>query len=254
MARPAKPQGTTGPVKLGPHGAEWAVIALPPDNAERERLIARLFIEGFSRWVAMESEPSLAPFGSLQQNEEDNLDFTVVTAQGEKLMELVEFAPLKEHGPRFSDAPPALEPREKAALAVHRVNEKSAHQGGAERFLVIYSTEHAFWLDPVTIERMRRIFSSAPPRFERVYYVSLHELNRASATEIYPGKPHHIIGDMTDEELDRGRVMLPHPTEFSVVRTSEVTVVLGVNRSPISTRVKYEVTGLETVKRRSTPK
>jgi hypothetical protein len=253
MIKPEKPQGASGPVAIGPDGAEWKVIAYPTGKAEREELIARLFVRGFTNWVAMQSEPFLAPFGIPKQNDESDLDFTIATALGEKLMELAEFAPLVQHGPTFSNAPPNLSPKEKAALAVQLVSKKSAHQGGANRFLVIYATEQGFWLDPNTIERMRRLLANAPPQFDRVYYVSPQDLNVASVTEIYPGKPHHIFGEWSDDRLDKGRVYLPHPTEMVVCSTTEFFAPLFVNSEPVVARVRYVVTGLQSIKRSSTP-
>jgi len=215
------------------------VIAFPKKQAEREVLVASLFVKAFERWVAGQSEPSLAPFGEPVQNDENDLDFTVETALGAMRMELTEFAPLREHGPRFADAPASLEPSEKAELALELVGMKSAHQGGEGRFLVIYNTEYGFWLDPLTIERMRRVLKDAPPRFERVYYVSIHDLGNGSVSEIYPGTPHHIFGEA---DLDDGRVMIPHPAEFRVGRTVSWSgvIMLGNRRCPVNYKVDYQ--------------
>lgn len=214
-----KPQGVSGPIKIGPDGVVWEVIHFPEAKDERERLVAELFIGAFDHWVASESEPSLKPFSGLKQNGENDLDFTVTTSQGVMLMELAEFAPLKVHGPTFLKAPKSLHPSDKAPLAHSLIMGKSEHQGGAGRFLIVYATEHAFWLDPPTIEILRRRFAAASPNFERVYWVSLHNLKDASASEIYPGVPHHIFGDMPDEELLGGNFMIPHPTEMTVVNS-----------------------------------
>lgn len=247
----SKPQGTSGPMRTGPGGPSWEVIEFPQGKTEREQLIAKLFVEGFANWVAMQSEPSLAPFGTPVQNPENDLDFKVSTADGEKLMELAEFAPLDIHGPRFENAPPSLQPREKAELALKLIRSKSDHQGGSDRFLVLYATEHGFWLDPFTIERLRRSLTRSPPRFDRVYYVSVHDLESASVSEIYPGMPHHIIGERTDEQLDQMGVYMPHPSEMQVVRTAEWTQVIGVNRMPVTARFTLNVSGLERLKRSS---
>lgn len=209
-----KPQGKNGPVKIGDGGAEWDVTKLPGDTAERERLVADLFVNGFERWVATESEPSLKPFGAPVQNEENDLDFTVPTNLGEMLMELAEFAPLAEHGPKFESAPPSLPPKEKGALATALVSKKSGHQGGANRLLVLYVTEQGFWLDPFTIEWMRRLLTAKPPAFERVYYVSIHSLTDASVSEIYPGQPNHNCVELTDEEFAKMNILLPHAVEL----------------------------------------
>ena len=195
------------------------VIPFPEDKAERERVIARLFTGAFSGYVATQSEPSLAPFGEAVQNSENDLDFNVQTAAGEKLMELVEFAPLDVHGPKFETAPKELHPRQKAPLAFDQIKRKSDHQGGPARFLVVYTTEHGFWIDPITVERVRRMLLNDPPDFERVYYVSPHDLEHKSVSETYPGRPHHICGEWADEEFDVRMVVMPHPTQMEVRRT-----------------------------------
>lgn len=209
-----KPQGRDGPVKIGDGGAEWIVTTLPGNKAEREKLVADLFVKGFQQWVATESQPSLKPFGAPVQNDENDLDFTVPTSLGNMLMELAEFAPLAEHGPKFDSAPASVPPKEKAALATALVEKKSAHQGGANRFLVLYVTEQGFWLDPFTIEWMRRSLAAKPPAFERVYYVSIHSITDASVSEIYPGQLNHNCVELTDEQLATMNILLPHAVEL----------------------------------------
>jgi hypothetical protein len=119
---------------------------------------------------------------------------------------------------------------------------------------VIYATEHGFWLDPITIERMRRLLAKTPPQFDRVYYVSPLDLSVASVTEIYPGSPHHSFGGQSNEQLDEGRVYMPHPTEMIVVSTTEFTAPLLVNGVPILARVRYVVSGLQSIKHSSAPR
>jgi hypothetical protein len=210
-----KPQGVSGAVGFGHEGGSFRPIEFPAGKAEREELIANLFAKAFDQWVAGESTPSLKPFSNLGQNQENDLDFTVTTSDGEKLMELVEFAPLDQHGPKFEDAPAEMSPRTKANLCSDVVQKKSDHQGGADRFLVIYATEHGFWLDAFTIEWMRRQLSANPPRFDRVYYISVHDLESASVSEIFPGTPHHWFGELSDEKLDVIKVRLPHPKDVT---------------------------------------
>src|SRR5262249_9175101 len=153
---PRKPHGESGFMSVGPGGSSWEVVPFPVDKAERESLIANLFAKSFDQYVAGQSEPSLAPFSDLAQNHEADLDFTVQSSQGQKLLELAEFAPLQAHGPTFADAPKSLPPPVKAPLVVDVIKTKSAHQGGAGRILLLYTTEHGFWLDPITVEILRR--------------------------------------------------------------------------------------------------
>lgn len=208
-----KPQGKDGPVKIGDGVAEWDVTKLPGNKAEREQLVAELFVKGFESWVASESEPTLKPFGAPKQNDENDLDFSISTGLGDMLMEFAEFAPLAEHGPKFEFAPESLPPKEKGELATALVTKKSEHQGGESRFLVLYVTEQGFWLDPFAIEWMRRLLTAKAPKFDRVYYVSIHSETEASVSEIYPGEPNrHCVGK-TDEQLAAMNVRTPHPRE-----------------------------------------
>jgi hypothetical protein len=236
-------------MKIGPRAPSWEVIEFPSAEVEREKLIATLFVDSFANWVASESEPSLAPFGAPAQNAENDLDFRVGTSAGEKLMELAEFAPLQSHGPTFANAPKELHPQEKSALALELIGKKSNRQGGADRFLVLYATEQGFWLDPFTIERLRRSLANDPPRFDRIYWLSVHDLKSASASEIFPGTPHHFIGDRSDEELDEMGIYVPHPTQMEVVRTAEWMQIIGVNGKSVAATFKYTILGLDSLKR-----
>jgi len=247
----SKPKGASGAIRIG-SGADWMVIPFPDSKPERERLIAELFIGGFGGLVAMQSDPSLAPFGKLTQNPEKDLDFTVETAVGTKLMELAEFAPLTQYGPTFADAPTQLSPTAKASLACQLIRRKSQRQGGADRILVLYVTEHGFWIDPITIEILRRDFvAGTPPNFDRVYYVSPHDLRSASVTEIYPGKAHHIFGEKTDEQLMAiaATAILPHPMTMDVRYTlsGQLGAWFGVTR--VSVHFAMNLPGQLTVRR-----
>jgi len=226
---PLKPKGESGAMKIGPEGAYWDVIPFPHNKAEREQLIASLFVGSFDQYVAMESEPSLAPFTELTQNGENDLDFTVQTALGQMLMELAEFAPLAAHGPTFVHAPKSLHPSEKAARSFELIAKKSEHQGGNNRFLVLYVTEHGFWLDPISIEILRRRLINQAPQFERVYYVGVHDLQTASVSEIFPGAPHHMFGEHADDVLEHMNVIIPHPTEMTIGRSIEFTGLVTLN-------------------------
>lgn len=129
-------------------------------------------------------------------------------------IELAEFAPLSDLRPRFADVRRTLHPREKAKHAKALIGRKSAHKSGTRRLVVIYIMEHGFWPDPNTVERMRRAFQEPPPRIDRVHWSSNHRLTEASISEIYPGKPHHLVANA---HLDAGRIFIPYPIERRVV-------------------------------------
>ena len=194
-----------------------------------------MFVNASSHRIDQESAevPSYRPFSIVCQNDEDDLDFTINTGRGERKLELVEFAPLADYGRSFSTLPLQVDQATKAASLVGLIQKKSLHQGGPDTMLLVYVTEEAFRLDPITIEIARRSLGKDPPKFERVYYVSPHDASTGSADEIYPGKPHHMCGGWTDERLAHTRAKFFHPTEF--VHVSEFPMVMWLEHYEVRT-------------------
>jgi hypothetical protein len=160
-----------------------------------------------------ESNPKYRPFVKLCKNHEDDLDFTVDTAQGQKKLELAEFAPLNKYGPKFVNVLPTILSGDKAKVAIEAIRRKSQHQGGSGRVLLLYSTEHTFKLDPGAVELMRRALIANPPRFERVYYVSPHDEMDGTAWEIYPGAEAPMFVGFSDQQIGYGNQEFPHPAD-----------------------------------------
>lgn len=210
-----KPLGTSGPVIFTGESIEWQVNSLPAEKAGRELYIADLLVN--TKLIKEESDPSLRPFSGLVQNAENDLDFTINTPEGRKLLELAEFAPLKEFGPRFENAPRSLDQSSKFDLALELIHKKSSHQGGPERILLIYTTEHAFELDAMTMELLKRELAKSPPRFDRVYNL-VPVAKFASVAEIYPGKPHFALKSWTDDDLRGAKLIHTHPADMTVIR------------------------------------
>lgn len=219
-----KPQGTGGPIVFTEDNIEWRVNKLPGGKADRELYIAELLVS--AKLIKQESRPSLRPLSELVQNDENDLDFTVSTAEGPKLLELAEFAPLKEFGPRFEEAPHALDQSRKLPLALELCRKKSIHQGGPGRVLLLYTTEHAFELDDLTMELMKREFAKNPPRFDRIYNL-VPVGNFASVSEIYPGAPHFALADWSDHDLLNVPLINPHPAEMTVIRGEGFVMAIG---------------------------
>jgi hypothetical protein len=91
MAERAKPKGRTGPVEVSDAGYEWAIIDFPDKEKPREKMIAHMFARTANIRILLESpEPRYPPFGDPEQNSENDIDFTILTGQGVKLMELTE--------------------------------------------------------------------------------------------------------------------------------------------------------------------
>jgi len=217
MAERKKPQGRKGPIRISDVGLEWAIIDFPGEKAARELMIAEMFVRAANRLIMYPSaeQPSYVPFSELIQNAENDVDFTINTGRGVKRLEVTEFAPLYQHGPRFEDAPRQLDQGTKSDLLLELLRKKSARQGGANRLLLVYVTEQGFWIDPITIEIVRRALSHESPQFERVYFVSPHSITAGMVWEIFPGTPHPFFATLNDHDLRRRQARFPHPEDFS---------------------------------------
>jgi hypothetical protein len=246
-----KPVGTSGPVVFTGDSIEWQVNSLPADKAGRELFVAELLVN--AKLIKEESDPSLRPFSSLTQNEENDLDFGVLTAEGPKLLELAEFAPLKEFGPRFGNAPHTLDQSRKFDLALELISKKSSHQGGPGRILVIYTTEHGFELDGMTMELLRRECTKSPPRFDRIYNL-VPVAQFASVSEIYPSKPHFALGSWTDDELRGAAVMHSHPAVMTVIHGPGFVQAVGKEGSQAAINQASADPNLSIGKMRRAPK
>jgi hypothetical protein len=192
MTKPKKPQGQSGPIGFGAEGPQWHVVEFPGDKAEREEMVANIFVKAANNFIVNESQQGgkYPLFSGLKPNAEDDLDFTVQTGHGKRLMELVEFAPMQKFGPTFTQAPDSIPSLTKSEYLLECISKKSSHQGGPERFLLVYATDQSFKLDVHTIEITRRALNSNTPNFERVYYVSIHDaVTGGTAYEIFPGAP-----------------------------------------------------------------
>jgi hypothetical protein len=211
---PRKPQGQSGAIRFTSEGPAWRPTRFEQEKAARELQISEMFVRATERFIMRESEPKYRPFVNLTQNEEDDLDFTLDTAQGRKKLELAEFAPLRKYGPQFENAPRTILSGDKAKIAIVEIRRKSEHQGGRERMLLLYSTEHAFKLDPGAVELMRRALMADPPRFERIYYVSPHDETDGTAWEVYPGAAAPMFAGISDQQLGYGNQAFPHPADM----------------------------------------
>ena len=142
MAQQKKPVGRCGPIRITPAGPVRELLQFPADKAERERMIADLFV--LNRAIPR-GDDKFGPFANPRQNDENDLDFTIETRDGAKLLELAEFAPLAALKTSYQKAPRQLTMRDCAQLFFEVIMKKSKHQGGANRLLLIYKTHDAFF-------------------------------------------------------------------------------------------------------------
>ena len=207
---PRKPTGVTGPFTVRADGIQHEEIRFPATKVEIERMIGKLFVDN-----AGSIPISLAPFSNLRSNSEDDLDFTVACGDGrDRLLELVEFAPLQELGVSYEDAPRQMGIQQMAQFVTELIAKKSARQGGVDRLLLIYKTAQQFFISPPVQELVRRMLAEKAPRFDAVYFLSPHDAVHATVFEVWPGKSHEFFRDLTNEKLGTLRLIRAYPDEF----------------------------------------
>lgn len=238
-AKRNKPQGRSGPIVFSGEAAQWRITHFPQHKDDRENFIARLFVQVAERRIRKESVPSFKPFTGLLQNSENDLDFSIQTADGPKLLELAEFAPLQTFGPTFASAPTQLATSEKVEQALELIRAKSGHQGGKNRLLLLYATERAFELDMIAIELLRRVLAEEAPRFDRVYFIQPVGPDVGIATEVFPAVPHEWFADLSDDGLMKIPIVSTHPADMIIYRAWDTSMLYGAREVNVRIGVSY---------------
>jgi hypothetical protein len=206
--RHPKPSGQKGPISLGAEGINWHPIEFPPDKAEREMMIAQVFVRDIERFHS-----SVCPVSVLRQNEEADLDFIISTAHGRRELELAEVAPLNEFqgkrmgAPRqtennpYANVPKQLTVGKLSEIVCNLIDQKSEHQGGQNRLLLLYVTHAPLFIPTPTQELVRRTLERNAPRFERIYFISPHDQTSGTIFKLFPAPPHEWFANLSDQQL-----------------------------------------------------
>lgn len=207
---PRKPSGETGPFTVKADGIQQNMVPFPTTKVGIEEMVGKLFVRNVRR-----ESLSFAPFSQLRSNAEADLDFTVACGDGtDRLLELVEFAPLQSLNVSYEDAPRQFGVKQMAQLVSELVAKKSSRQGGTNRLLLMYHTAQQFSVLPPVQELVRRMLCKTPPAFDAVYFLSPHSADEASVYELWPGKPNDMFRDVDDEKLGLLRMHRAYPDEF----------------------------------------
>jgi hypothetical protein len=174
-----KPVGRTGHIAFSSEGVSRHWVEFPDNKAERERMIAEMFVTNpgshSRRW---------GTFSNLQQLSENDLDFEVVTSYGKKLLELAEFAPLDHLKATYDKAPDTFA---RGRFVVDLIRNKSNHQGGPDRILLLYKTDEKFFVPPSQYSAIRQELGATGIRFDAIYFLSPKSDGSAMILEIFPG-------------------------------------------------------------------
>jgi len=196
---PKKPTGRTGPIHFSAGPPRREIIEWPNSKKAIESTIATMFVDHAGRMPI-----GLAPFSDLRPNDENDLDFTIATNDGDRLLELAEFAPLAELKAKYESAPKHI-PRGQFFELVHDlIMMKSVHQGGAGRLLLLYNTHARLFIDPIAMEAVRRKLNVRKPNFDAIYSLSPKPQGHALVWELWPGQPHPFYERRSDAELAEG--------------------------------------------------
>lgn len=178
---PKKRTGEKGAIEIGPEGANAENIAFPEAKEQIEQYVAENFVRHPPK-----GEDDQFVADSLRQNQQNDLDFHVDTKDGDKLLELMEFAPLDKFGGSFDNIPSQHNVGEISDWYCQEVLRKSAkYQRVPNVYLLTYVTERT-----LNLRGCLRLIGSKLNRsqlsLERVYYISLHGSTGASSIRLYP--------------------------------------------------------------------
>lgn len=187
-----------GAIRLGAGDATVENINFSKEKKQIERYIAQQFVDYPPR---DETKHFMAE--TLQQNPEYGPDFSVVTADGEKHLELMEFAPLNKFGGDFDKIPSRHNVGEMSDLYCQEVEKKSGkYQKVSNVYLVTYVTDRVLNLMG-NLRLIKSKLNRSRLSLERVYYISLHGESGASSFRLYP-----VDGAVLSQaEEDRWRAM-----------------------------------------------
>src|SRR4051812_4358159 len=96
----AKPTGSIGPIHVTSESLSWDKVEFPKDKKEIEKLIMEIFDRNLSN-----EDRNHLNINLIRQNDEENdIDCTVLRRSGNRQMDLVEIAPLNEIGRKYANA------------------------------------------------------------------------------------------------------------------------------------------------------
>lgn len=124
-----------------------------------------------------------------KQNHQNDFDFSVVTTEGPKFLELMEIAPLENLRGSYDKAPSSYKPYDFAAYILAKINGKSERYRGAASSnicLLMYITDWAFTLSPTVIALLQYWTAHQSHSFQYIFCYSPIDTESGIANLIYP--------------------------------------------------------------------
>lgn len=154
-------------VKLSPKGASFQQIEFPRAKDEIEEFIVKAFVRSSAGMP-------LQIVGYLQ-NIENNFDFSIITGEGKKYLELMEVAPLENLRGSYTQAPDRYKPYDFAMYVAGKIigkSEKYKGSAASKICLLIYITDWAFTLSESVIALLQHWAATTPHSFEYIFCYS----------------------------------------------------------------------------------
>lgn len=177
---PKKPSGSLNVYKVTDEGVERLSGNFPTVKDDIESRIAELFIPIAKR----------AGFccTGLEQNDEQDFDFTVYCNEQESFLELAELMPADQKGGGYSTSP-AVDQKELADRMLSIVERKSSKYKGVKTpiDLLVYVTDDKSNISPNGEQYLKGILNQTSHVFRSIYYfVPMLQINDGILIRYYP--------------------------------------------------------------------
>lgn len=200
-----KPSGQIGITEIkaneGKQSSEFFPISFPDAKDSIELTITNAFIRNASKNRYFSFEVL-----EVHQNNENHLDFELITDQGEKFLELMEIAPL-EKSKAFANSPADYKPYHLGQYVLDKLIAKSKKYVGVKKIgiiLLLYITDWRFIFSQTLISLLQFWTLNQKHIFEYIYLYQPMTDAEGLTHLIYPTPPEHWVG--FDPELYKGNL------------------------------------------------
>ena len=205
---PNKPSGDSGPTRLSGSGeVDWQKLNFPADKPQLEEMIMGIFVGSLPKQGGnCPDEVTFLRVLSYKQNQEYDLDFTLKTDRGDKLIDLMEIAPLKQLQGEYREASGAYTVGEFSDYIVEEIMKKALKYGALKHILLLcYDTHWAFRPSETVFNLIRVALLSRHHPFERVYHFSPIDSTFGAIEKLYPA-PLQVLRYLDDGRYRNNKV------------------------------------------------
>ena len=213
-----KPTGQLGKLEVN-FGDKSSISFEAIDFPDQKEDIEALFVE---RFFAQPLTHEYFPFEILdyEQNAERNLDFTLRTSQGNKLLELMEIAPLEHIQGSYDEASNSYNNAEFAISVHEKLMKKSDGYTSREESnisLLLYPTDYRFALSDTAVAWLQYLTITQAHYFECIFYFFLLD-NKSGVTNIRFPTDSEYFADFDENKNRKSWSIFPRPEDWNFGR------------------------------------